>query len=250
MKRKGFLGLGLALWAALALPACQKGGDDQQPNLNDSLAIAADTAGLVALTEVSDAQGHRYRIGFDQVTSINQDPYVEKTDANGQRVWKVHYEDTPVDGKGRCLYLSPDGQLWAAFSVDGGSNDGGYINRKAVASDAFSGVFANSYGSGGGPAVAVLARLDPNTGQILKGSFLAARLSSGNSNTLNIEKLGMKNGRIALFASTAAWPPGKGRSYARFPNISDADRINNAFLMYYELDQNLSEILSAKIFKP
>jgi hypothetical protein len=39
------LGLGLALWAALASPACPKGGDEQ-PILNDSLAIAADTAGL------------------------------------------------------------------------------------------------------------------------------------------------------------------------------------------------------------
>ena len=246
-------GLYLSVLLLFSLGACRKtepDNDNPNPNLNDSIAIAADTLGLEQNTSVQDAQGHRYLIGFDQVSSINQNPYIEKRNAQDQVLWRQIYEQTPVDGRGLYLYLDGQQRIWAVFSVDGGSNDAGYINRLAVESGAFSNVWAGGYGSGGGPKVSVLAQINPEDGKIIKGSFLYARLSDGRTNTLNVQKIGFKNNRLAVFATSAAWPTGRGNRYERMPNISDADRQNGAFQLYYELETDFSSITTAKIFKP
>lgn len=226
-------------------------GDNPTPTGGtDSTAVESDTTGLVSQSTVTDGSGNVYTIGFDQVSSDNQDAFIRKEDSGGNQIWKVTYESTAVDGRGVNIFIDASGNIWASFTVDGGSTSGDYINQKEIESNAFSGVFANGFGSGGGKKVSILAQINPDTGKIIKGTFLTARLTNGNTNSLNVGKLGSKNGNLAIYVESAAWPPGKGTSYSRFPSITDADRIDGGFRMYYELKTDMSEILVAKIFKP
>lgn len=201
---------------------------------------------LTAESEFTDGNGNTYQTGFEQVSGNNQDPFVTKLDAAGNEVWKLTYESTPVDGRGVMVSVDDQEIPWVVFSVDGGSNEDDYIDRKETASEAFDDAYMNSYGRGGGPKVTVLAQLDPETGQIKQGTFLTARLTNGNTNTLNVLGIGFFDQNVAFEISSAAWPPGLGSSYERFPDITDEDRIDGAFKIYYEMDRNLSEIRVAE----
>ena len=97
----------------------------------------------------------------------------------------------------------------------------------------------------GGAKVSIIARLDPDTGKIDKGTFITARKNDGKTNGLRILGLEMNEGRLAFSADTAAWPPGEGTDYTRFPDITDADRIDNSFKMYYEMDTDLRTMTKA-----
>lgn len=205
-------------------------------------------ATLSTNTSVTDKAGNTYTVGFDQVSSINQDPFVEKRNNQGTVVWRHRYEETPVDGKAICITLDRDEKPHVVFTVDGGSNLQSYITRHKVEAQAFNAVFQSGYGTGGGPAVSVIARLNPETGLIEKGTFLTARLTNGNTNTLRIEAIGVQaGGNMMLRGRSAAWPPGKGSTYARFPNITDEDRVDGAFLLQYTLNPSMNEILDAKL---
>jgi len=202
-----------------------------------------------AQSVITDNDGNTYEVGFNQVTSINQNPFVRKRSSSGNTLWNITHESTPVDGKAEFVFLDNDQNPWVVFSFDGGSNEGGYINRKEIEDNAFSGVFQNNYGSGGGPRVSVLARLNPDTGKIVKGSFITARLTNGNTNTLRIIKADEVDGIIAFEINSAAWPPGTGTSYNRFPDLTDEDRVDGAFKIYYEINTGLSEITKAVLLK-
>lgn len=222
--------------------ACKKKQDS--PNLQNP------STGLSASTTAQDAVGNRYEVGFDQVSSINQNPFVRKVNASGQEIWRVIYENTPVDGRAVWVALDANQKPYVVFTVDGGSNDAGAINKKELDNaNAFSGVFQSGYGSGGGPKASIVARLNPENGKIEKATFVAARLTDGKTNTLNITKFGFQSGKVAFEVSSAAWPPAEGSSYARFPNITDADRVNGSFKIYYEMNIELSAIEKAVLLK-
>jgi len=234
----------LTLFILLSLWSCSKSNDEPTPDTNTGIPANAQ---LSSVTEATDSQGNQYSVGFDQASGNNQNPFVIKKDSQGNQVWKVTHENTGVDGRGVLLAIDSNDNPWVVFTVDGGSNDGGYITKKQVDANAFSGVFMNSYGSGGGPKASVIALLDPANGNIKKGTFMAARLTSGNTNTLNITQIGFNDGNVAFEISSAAWPPGTGTSYERFPNITDNDRVNGAFKIYYEIKTDLSEIVVANL---
>lgn len=232
----------LFILSAFVFFSCDETNEPAPNTENPSAELRADS-------EATDSDGNTFRVGFDQVSGNNQNPYVEKLDANGNRLWRQTYETTGVDGRGVLIALDPNGTPWVVFSVDGGSNENTYISKHFVESGAFSGVYMNSYGRGGGSKVAVLTRLNPESGRIEKGTFLAARLTNGNTNTLNITKLGFNDGNVAFEISSAAWPPGTGSSYQRMPDITDEDRIDGAFKLYYEINTALSEILVARLLR-
>jgi hypothetical protein len=199
-------------------------------------------------TMVFDDSGNQYTIGFDQVSSINQDPYIEKNSPQGETIWRLRYEETPVDGRGILLGWF-EGKLFAVFSVDGGSTLLNYINSHKAKPGAFQAVFQSGYERGGGPKVSVICEIDPQDGKIIKGTFLTARLNNGNTNTLSVRELAYHQGIIYLKATSAAWPPGVGIRYIRMPDIDDNDRIDNAFWLYYEFKDDFSEILKAVLLR-
>lgn len=219
--------------------------EDTPPNTNEG----APNTPLSSATEATDSEGNTYRVGYNQASGNNQNPFVVKENAAGEQVWRITHETTGVDGRATLIAVDSRNRPWVVFSLDGGSNSGDYLTKKEVEGQAFSGVFQSSYGNGGGPKVSVLARLNPSSGKIEKGSFVTARLTSGNTNTLNIKKLGFKDSAPAFEVSSAAWPPGAGRSYSRFPDITDADRVDGAFKVYYEMNEDLSAITKAELLK-
>ncbi|WP_291782973.1 hypothetical protein [Cecembia sp.] len=215
--------------------------EKQQPRLGSGLDFSSSTI-------VEDGQGSQYTIGFDQVSNINQDPFIHKKNAAGETVWRIRYEETPVDGRGILLGWF-EGRLFAVFSVDGGSTASTYINAHQVRAGSFTNVFQSGYERGGGPKVSVVCEIDPNNGQIIRGTFLTARLNNGNTNTLNVRKISYRNGILYLKANSAAWPPGTGTRYVRMPDIDDSDRIDNAFWLYYEMKDDFSEIIKAELLR-
>lgn len=215
--------------------------EKQQPRLGSDIDFSTATA-------VVDGQGNQYSIGFDQVSNINQDPFIHKRNAAGETVWRLRYEETPVDGRGVVIGWF-EGRLFAVFSVDGGSTSSSFINAHQVKEGAFSRVFQSGYERGGGPKVSVICEIDPQDGKIIKGTFLTARLNNGNTNTLNVRKIAYQNGILFLKANSAAWPPSVGTRYIRMPDIDDSDRIDNAFWLYYELKDDFSEIVKAELLR-
>lgn len=124
-------------------------------------------------------------IGSQQVSSINQNPIIASFDSkNPSNNWvKTNYETTGADGRGYGLFWDGN-SLYGVFSVDGTQGSSSQDFRRA-SSDATQ-QWLRSYGQGGGSKVAVLARIDPKTGNMVDAAYLSAVLSSGKSNSLAV----------------------------------------------------------------
>lgn len=209
-----------------------------------------DLNGFSSGKQIVDEQGNTYKTGYEQKSDGSyQNPYLEKLAEDGKRIWKEYYEESSVDGRGVMVVMDVDGITpVVVFTVDGGSYDDAYISKYKVENDAFFGVYQNSYAAGGGPKVSIMAKINPATGLISKATFLTARKNDGKTNGFGIDEIKIVEQAIIIKATTSAWPPGKGNSYSRFPEITDADRIDGWFKMYYEISHDLSSINRAEIF--
>lgn len=141
-------------------------------------------------------------IGTQQVTSINQNPIIASFDSsNPSNNWvRTNYEVTGTDGRGYGLFWSGS-HLYGVFSVDGtqGTPDQDFRRVSGGASQAW----LRSYGSGGGAKVAVLARLNPATGEMTEAAYLSAILSNGRSNSLAVTGLTVNEaGNIVVSAQS------------------------------------------------
>lgn len=126
-------------------------------------------------SEKSMAVGSRVFItGFTQLNN-NQDAYALMQE-NGQTVWAKYYDRSPDDTRGEAL-CSQNNELLIGFSLTGGNAD----------FDATPGAFQMSYGSGGGPKIIYLARINPNTGAVMNATFIGCKLNNGNTNTIRFE---------------------------------------------------------------
>lgn len=87
----------------------------------------------------------------------------------------------------------------AAFSTDGGANPGNFtrFNHNGMGS-----AWQNSYGPGGGSKASVLYELDPTDGSVISGTYLIAKLSSGNTNTIQVTDLDWYNDQLVVYADS------------------------------------------------
>ena len=194
---------------------------------------------------VTDNNGNVYEIGYKQVSGNNQDPWVTKKDKTGKLIWSNFYSDKGADDRGHLIILDNEGNLWATFSTVGGDNN---FSSKNAETGAFSGVYRGSYGNGGGPKASIIAKIDPNTGKIKKGTFLVAVLpSTGKVNSLSINSISVSNDKVILDCTSAATPPKTGKSYAAHPDATDDKRVNGYFHMLIEFKKDLSEIVTSNI---
>jgi hypothetical protein len=126
-------------------------------------------------------------VGTQQVTSINQNPIIASFDSsNPANNWvRTDYEITGADGRGYGLFWSGS-QLYGVFSVDGtqGTPDEDFRRVSGTATQSW----LRSYGTGGGPKVAVLAKLNPATGEMTDAVYLSA-INSGKSNSFVVTGL-------------------------------------------------------------
>ncbi|MDP5018786.1 hypothetical protein FJR11_06500 [Anabaena sp. UHCC 0187] len=138
-------------------------------------------------------------IGYQQVTSLNQDPRIVRFD-NGVKKWcRSDYETTSDDGRGYGLLWDGSGTLYGVFSSTG-TQTGADFRRFAT------GRWLSSYGSGGGAKVSVIARINPINGDVNYATFLSAILSSGKSNSLTVTGLSW-NGTNLTVKADSWWSP-------------------------------------------
>lgn len=136
-------------------------------------------------------------IGYQQVSSINQDPRMVRFD-NGVRTWcKTDYDTTGADGRGYGLLWNGSSILYAAFSTDGTQGTSSQDFRRFATNG-----WLTTYGQGGGRKVAILARIDPKTGNVLNATFLSALLSNGESNSLAVKGLSWTGTNLVVQADS------------------------------------------------
>ena len=171
-----------------------------------------------------------YTAGYRQVSSTNHDAFVKKV-TNQVEIWNQNsYDTSPDDSRGEAITANTI-NLFVAFSVTGGNT--GFTNF--VSNDAIQ----KSYGIGGGPKVTFLARLNPNTGEILKGTFLGARLTNGRVNTLNPCQLNITGTNEITFIGQTAYDAGVANDSLQKNQICDSGKIRRIKLNY-----DLNTILS------
>ncbi|MFW5803922.1 MAG: hypothetical protein ACOCWG_01670, partial [bacterium] len=172
---------------------------------NEKISIL-DNYNLSTNSETEDSQGNIYSVGYIQRPD-NQDTRVTKKDKNGKVIWELEHAASETDERAILVSLDEDENPWVVFIVLGGSNNDKYITRKETSPGAFDHVFLNSFGNGGNKQVSVVTRLNPQTGKIEKGTFLTARLSSGKTNSLIVDGIAIKDGKVALGITSGSRPP-------------------------------------------
>jgi hypothetical protein len=139
-------------------------------------------------------------IGYQQVSSVNKNPRLIRFD-NGVRKWcRTDYETTNDDGTGYGLLWDGSGVLYGVFSATG-TQTGNDFRRFA------SGRWLSSYGSGGGPKVAIIAKIDPTNGNVYYATFVTAKKpSDGKTNSLVVTDLAW-NGTNLTVSGLSWWLP-------------------------------------------
>ncbi|WP_026104015.1 hypothetical protein [Anabaena sp. PCC 7108] len=132
-------------------------------------------------------------IGYQQVSSEKKDPRIIRFD-NGVKTWcRNNYVTTGNGGSGYGLLWDGVSVLYGVFSSTG-NNFQNYTTG-----------WLTSYGSGGGPKVAVIARINPANGDIQDATFLIAKILSGESNNLIVKSLSWDDTNLTLTVQSDSW---------------------------------------------
>ncbi|MBE9006150.1 hypothetical protein IQ259_14080 [Fortiea sp. LEGE XX443] len=147
--------------------------------------------------------GKTIYIGYQQVSSLNQDPRIIRFD-NGVKKWcRSDYETTLDDSRGYGLLWDGGNVLYGVFSSTG-SQTGNDFRRFAK------GRWLSYYGNGGGAKVAVLARINASNGNVDYATFVTAKKpSDGKTNSLVVTKLSW-NGKTLKVLADSWWSPRRG----------------------------------------
>lgn len=120
-------------------------------------------------------------IGYTQVSSQNQNPIVVRFD-NGEKTWcNTSLETTDDDQTGYGLAWNGGNTFYAAYSTTGSQGTPSQDFRRFATNG-----WLSSYGSGGGPKAAVIARQSSADGTPNAATFLKAQLKDGKTNTVVI----------------------------------------------------------------
>lgn len=167
----------------------------QSSILSESMTLAEVLASGAA---VINHENTYFAIGYRQVTANNQDPILLRFD-DGSLTWaKTDYETSGDDGTGRGLILDPNTmQMHAVFTATGTQGSSQQDYRRYTSEG-----WQPTYGQGGGASVVVLLSIDPDTGTPQSGTYVVARLSNGNANTMRATGLNYTDGGIELQAAS------------------------------------------------
>lgn len=121
---------------------------------------------------------------YNQVSGDNQNPIIAAYSAvTGDEIFcREDYETTPVDGRAAGLHWNGT-HLYVYIRVDGGFTGGPLL---AAASDNVRG-WTRSVGPANSGNFAVVARVDPDNGDITGAAFITAILSNGKSNSVGVK---------------------------------------------------------------
>jgi len=179
-------------------------------------------------------------IGTEQVTSINQNPIIRSFDpVNPNNNWtRRDLETTGTDGRGLGL-LWTGTDLYGVFSVDGTQSDGN--DFREAASDTKQ-QWLRSFGRGGGKKIAVLGRIDPNTGDLLDAAHLSAVLSNGETNSLSVTGASTNGAGNIVVQSQSFFSPRQPDGSAKTKNPGNNE--GSPFDYTIEIKSDLSEVVS------
>jgi hypothetical protein len=205
--QKYFVGLPLSIALVADLVITQKAPPAFAQTINSSIGNAVtlscnDSEATIKAKngpKVSNGNTSIY-IGYQQVSSNNKNPLTIRFD-NGIQTWcKTDYETTNDDGTGYGLYWDGANVLYGVYSSTG-SQTGNDFRRFAT------GRWLSSYGSGGGPKVAVIARINPANGQVDYATFLSAKKAdNGQTNSLVVNNLSWDGTNLTVQAKSW-WTP-------------------------------------------
>lgn len=182
--------------------------------------------------------GLRIYIGTQQVSPINQNPIVRAFGANDGWL-RTDMEATGADGRGVSLFVN-GADLYASFTVDGTQGQASQDFRRA--SQGATPSWLRSYGAGGGPKVSVLAKLNPQNGDLISAVYVSAVLSSGRSNSLSLNAISRKaNGNIEIGAKSFFSP--RAVNGNALPRQGSGD---SPFDYFLELTPDLRQAVSAR----
>lgn len=129
--------------------------------------------------------------GYQQISSINQDPIVARFD-NEVLTWcRTDYDTTNDDGKGIGLLWQAADQLFGAFTVTG-LQPGDSFQRFSSSG------WLPGYGFGGGARVSVIVSINPETGDPQYATFVSALLSNNDTNFALLREFEVLEDRIRL----------------------------------------------------
>jgi hypothetical protein len=141
-----------------------------------------------------------FYIGYQQVSSNNKNPVTIRFNSGIKSWCRTDYETTNDDGTGYGLYWNGNDVLYGVYSSTG-SQTGSDFRRFAT------GRWLSSYGKGGGPKVAVIARINPANGEVNYATFLTAKKAdNGNTNSLVVKTLSW-NGTNLTVQAKSWWLP-------------------------------------------
>ncbi|MEH2125059.1 hypothetical protein [Nostoc sp.] len=169
-------------------------GDAVTFSCNDSEATVAAKNGPKVVNGTA-----KIYIGYEQLSN-NKNPVTIRFN-NGIKAWcRNDYETTGDDGTGYGLYWNGSDVLYGIYSSTG-SQTGNDFSRFA------SGRWLPSYGNGGGPKAAVIARINPSNGQVDYATFLSSKKpDNGQTNSLLVNSLSW-NGTNLTVKAQSWWTP-------------------------------------------
>jgi hypothetical protein len=177
-------------------------------------------------------------IGYEQVSSKNQNPCLICFNA-GKQVWcRTDYEKTNDDGKGTgLLWDVKQKRLYATFTSTGSQGTPDLDFRRFAKKG-----WLPSYGQGGGAAIVVLVRIDLTTGDPQLATYVSAVLPNGNSNSCNITGLALNGENVVVVAETRFSPRGIDRKALKYDDVKKAA---GPFRYELELTPDLSKAIRA-----
>lgn len=138
----------------------------------------------------------RVYVGYQQVSANNQNPIAARFD-NGRQTWcKTNYETSADDSRGYGLMWDGQNTLYAVFSSTGTQGTPDQDFRRFATRG-----WLSSYGMGGGAKAAVIARINPATGNPLYATFLSSS-NSGRTNSMLVNGLAWANDRLIVTADS------------------------------------------------
>ncbi|OHX63928.1 hypothetical protein [Flammeovirga pacifica] len=178
--------------------------------------------------------GTSYYIGYQQVSSNNQNPILSRYD-NGILTWsRTDYETSDDDNKGYALVWDTENNLYAVFSCTGTQGDATDDFRRFASNG-----WLSSYGQGGGKKIAIVAKINTMTGDIEYATFLHAELSNGDSNSMNVTSLDFDTEDNVIVGANSWFSP------RRIDKVKMDCTGDSAFEYSITFTSNLSSALSA-----
>ncbi|MBB3696589.1 hypothetical protein KMW28_23850 [Flammeovirga yaeyamensis] len=175
-----------------------------------------------------------YYIGYQQVSSNNQNPILSRYD-DGILTWsRTDYETSGDDSKGYGLVWDSQNNLYAVFSCTGTQGEESTDFRR-FAKDGW----LTSYGQGGGKKIAIIAKINVNSGDVEYATYLHGELSNGNSNSISVTSLDFDAENNIIVGANAWFSP------RRIDRVKMECSGDSPFDYSITFTENLSTALSA-----